>query len=83
MELLTKTYSKKVSFQLSCYDRIILTGTLPDINYAQEMTKYLYDYFPFLGDKISQLSFTGYLNNYIYDLKAKYFHNVIHCKSHK
>jgi hypothetical protein len=43
MELLTTKHSNKVSFTLSCYDRIILKGTLPEISYARGMTKYLYD----------------------------------------
>ena len=42
MELLTSTYSKQVSGVLGCFDRIILTGTLPQICYAQGMTSYLY-----------------------------------------
>jgi hypothetical protein len=43
MELLTSKYSKEISYTLSCYDRIILKGTLPEISCAQGMTKYLYD----------------------------------------
>jgi len=42
MELLSETYKDKISFVLSCYDRLILTGTLPEISYAQGMTKYMY-----------------------------------------
>lgn len=42
MELLTTTYKDKISGVLSCFDRIILTGTLPQICYAQGMTSYLY-----------------------------------------
>ena len=42
MELLTTTYKDKINGVLSCFDRIILTGTLPQICYAQGMTSYLY-----------------------------------------
>lgn len=42
MELITERYTKDISFELSCYDRIILSGTLPEISYSQGMTRYLY-----------------------------------------
>ncbi len=42
MELLTKRYEDKISGVLSCYDRIVLKGTLPTLCYAQGMTNYLY-----------------------------------------
>ncbi|MDA3891904.1 MAG: hypothetical protein PF517_09610 [Salinivirgaceae bacterium] len=42
MNLLTETYSSKISGVLGCFDRVILTGTLPQICYAQGMTSYLY-----------------------------------------
>jgi hypothetical protein len=42
MELLTKRYADKISGVLSCYDRIVLKGTLPTICYAEGMTSYLY-----------------------------------------
>jgi len=42
MELLTKRYENKISGVLSCYDRIILKGTLPTVCYAQGMTNYLF-----------------------------------------
>jgi len=41
MELLTQRYKDKISFELECYDRLILTGTLPEISYGQGMTTYL------------------------------------------
>ena len=41
MKLLTDTYSSDIKFSLSCYDRIILSGALPEISYAQGMTGYL------------------------------------------
>ena len=42
MELLTATYNREISFALSCYDRLILSGTLPEISYSQGMTNYMY-----------------------------------------
>ena len=42
MELLTATHSRHISGVLSCFDRIILTGALPQVCYAQGMTSYLY-----------------------------------------
>jgi hypothetical protein len=41
MELLTERYADKISGVLSCYDRIVLKGTLPTVCYAQGMTGYL------------------------------------------
>lgn len=43
MELITETYKSKISCVLSCYDRLILTGTLPEISYSQGMTRYMYE----------------------------------------
>ncbi len=42
MKLLTETYAKEIAFSLSCFDRLIITGTLPEISYGQGMTSYLY-----------------------------------------
>ncbi len=42
MELLTTSYQKKIEGELSCFDRMIFTGTLPTVCYAQGMTSYLY-----------------------------------------
>lgn len=42
MELLTTTHQKDISGTLSCLDRVVVTGTLPQICYAQGMTSYLY-----------------------------------------
>ncbi len=42
MEILTTTYKDKISGTLNCFDRILLTGTLPTICYAQGMTSCLY-----------------------------------------
>lgn len=41
MNLLTEKYKDKIDFSLSCYDRIIINGVLPEISYAQGMTSYL------------------------------------------
>ncbi len=43
MELLTETYQNEISCVLSCFDRLILSGTLPEISYSQGMTRYIYD----------------------------------------
>ncbi len=42
MELLTERYENKIKGQLSCYGRVVVTGTLPELCYAQGMTSYLY-----------------------------------------
>lgn len=42
MELLTERYANKIRGQLSCYDRIVIQGTLPGFCYADGMTQYLY-----------------------------------------
>jgi len=42
MELLTTKYQNKISGVLSCFDRVIITGTIPQICYSQGMTSYLY-----------------------------------------
>ena len=41
MELLTDRYADKIAGTLSCYDRVIIQGTLPGICYAEGMTHYL------------------------------------------
>src|SRR2546425_12659661 len=41
MELLTKRYAEKIIGTLSCYDRILLKGTLPTVCYGEGMTRYL------------------------------------------
>jgi hypothetical protein len=43
MELLTERYADRLAGVLSCYDRIIITGTLPGACYAQGMTSFLYE----------------------------------------
>ena len=42
MDLLTTTYSEQISGTLSCLDRIIIRGTLPNMCYAGGMTSHLY-----------------------------------------
>lgn len=42
MKLLTTTYSKNITGILSCHDRVIITGTLPQICHSQGMTSFLY-----------------------------------------
>jgi len=42
MELITTKYQNKISGVLSCFDRIIITGTIPQLCYSQGMTSYLY-----------------------------------------
>jgi hypothetical protein len=41
MTLLTERYAKKISGVLGCFDRLIVTGTLTTLCYADGMTKYL------------------------------------------
>ncbi len=42
MSLLTERYSKQIAGTLSCFDRVVITGTLPQACYADGMTSYLY-----------------------------------------
>ena len=62
MELLTSRYQNKISGGLDCFHRLIFTGTLPQMCYAQGMTSYLYskririfDYPSFAGPFKDQL----------------------------
>src|SRR3972149_11798086 len=41
MALLTETYADKIGGTLSCFDRVIITGSLVDIAYAEAMAKTL------------------------------------------
>ena len=43
-ELLSEQYAKELDGVLSCYDRIVLTGSLQPFCYAQGMTHYLYQH---------------------------------------
>ena len=42
MELLQTKYKDNISGTISCFDRLIFTGTMPTICYSQGMTGYLY-----------------------------------------
>jgi hypothetical protein len=42
MGLITERYVEKIAGVLSCYDRMIVQGTLPIFCYAEGMTKYLH-----------------------------------------
>ena len=42
MSSLTDRYAKQIRGVLSCYDRIVINGTLPGLCFAQGMTSYLY-----------------------------------------
>ncbi len=42
MELLTQRYSEKISGTLSCYDRIVITGTLPVLSNAGHLAAYMF-----------------------------------------
>jgi hypothetical protein len=39
---LTERYDERITGVLSCYDRVVITATLPVICYAQGMTQFLY-----------------------------------------
>ncbi len=41
MELLTTRYAENLTGVLSCYDRIVITGTLPGACFADGMTSFL------------------------------------------
>jgi len=41
-QMLTERYRERLHEVLSCYDRIVITGTLPGICYAAGMTSFLY-----------------------------------------
>ena len=52
--LLAERYDDRIAGVLSCYDRVVVTGTLSTVCYAAGMTKFLYaigvrifDYPPF------------------------------------
>jgi hypothetical protein len=42
MELLTQRYSEKISGVIECYDRILITGTLPVLSNASHLTAYMF-----------------------------------------
>ena len=39
---LTERYDGRIAGVLSCYDRMVITGTVPVICYTEGMTRYLY-----------------------------------------
>ena len=41
-QMLTERYRERMTGTLSCYDRIVITGTLPGVCYAGGMTSFLY-----------------------------------------
>jgi len=41
-QMLTERYRERMAGTLSCYDRIVITGTLPGVCYAGGMTSFLY-----------------------------------------
>ena len=43
LTLLTERYAPQIAGVLSCWDRILLFGTLPKICFAEGMTSYLYE----------------------------------------
>jgi hypothetical protein len=43
LTLLTERYAPQIAGVLSCWDRILLFGTLPKVCYAEGMTSYLYE----------------------------------------
>src|SRR5574343_810060 len=43
MKLITETHAEHIRGTLSCYDRIIIQGTLPSFCYAKGMTSFLYE----------------------------------------
>jgi hypothetical protein len=42
MSALAERYADRVAGVLSCYDRVVATGTLPTVCYAEGMTRFLY-----------------------------------------
>jgi hypothetical protein len=43
IELLTERYAAQIAGVLSCWDRVLVFGTLPKICYAGGMTSHLYE----------------------------------------
>ena len=43
IELLTERHKEQITGELSCFDRVLLFGTLPKICYAEGMTSYMYE----------------------------------------
>ncbi len=43
LTLLTERHANRIAGVLSCWDRVLVFGTLPKICYAEGMTSYLYE----------------------------------------
>lgn len=43
MKLITETHAEHIRGTISCYDRIIIQGTLPPFCHAKGMTSFLYE----------------------------------------
>ena len=43
MSLLTQRYSEHIVGKISCFDRVVITGTLPDVCHSRAITSFLYD----------------------------------------
>src|SRR5215472_12296053 len=41
-QAVTERYADRIAGVLSCYDRVVITGTLPTVCYAEGMTRYLH-----------------------------------------
>src|SRR5271155_641217 len=41
-QILTERYDEQIAGVLSCYDRVVVTGTLPGVCYAEGMTRFLH-----------------------------------------
>ena len=41
-QALMERYADRIAGVLSCYDRLVITGTLPTVCYAEGMTRYLH-----------------------------------------
>lgn len=63
-QLLTDRYASKIRGVLMCFDRIVLTGTLPEICYADGMTKHL------AGKGIRVFDFTNWAQPFKEEIRA-------------
>ena len=43
IELLTERHKEQITGELSCFDRVLLFGTVPKICYGEGMTSYMYE----------------------------------------
>jgi hypothetical protein len=53
----TKRYDDEIANVLSCYDRVVITGTLPRIRYAEGMTRCLHSH------EIPTFEYPAFANN--------------------